>query len=171
MNFNLDGRTKIFDKVSRLVQTKHFNPALNGVDWDSLAQSRRDQILACAEPEIFEKEMHRLVTELKTSHTGFRHAGMRNIPARHAINATLQRIAVNGSERWMFQDVHRGGPAYGAGIRPGDLLLECSGREILPPNDLMFSVGESADLVIEKLNGREERVHVRLPLPKSRNIP
>ena len=171
MNLNLDERTKIFDKVDRLVQTKHFDPALNGADWNSLAQGRKKQILACAEPEIFEKEMHRLVTELKTSHTGFRHAGMRNIPARHAINATLHRIAVNGTDRWMFQDVHRGGPAYGAGIRPGDLLLACSGREIHPPNDLMFSVGESTDLVIEKLNGREERVHVRLPLPKSQKHP
>ena len=77
--------------------------------------------LACTDPEVFEKEVHKLVAELKTSHTGFRHAGMRNIPARHAINATLQRIGVNGSERWMFQDVHQGGPAFAAGIRPGDL--------------------------------------------------
>ena len=123
MNLNLDERTKIFDKVCRLVETKHFNPAMNGADWKSLVQSRREQILACTEPEAFEKEVHGLVAQLKTSHTGFRHAGMRNIPARHAINATMQRIAVNGSERWMFQDVHQGGPAYSAGIRPGDLLL------------------------------------------------
>src|SRR5256886_1884176 len=122
---NLEDRSKIFDKVCRLVQTKHFNPGLNGVDWNALAQSRREQILACAQPEVFEKEVHRLLSELKTSHTGFRHAGMRNIPARHAINATLQRIGVDGTEHWMFQDVHRGGPAYVAGIRPGDLLLDC----------------------------------------------
>ena len=171
MNLNLDNRTKIFDKVSRLVRTKHFNPALNGVDWDPLAQSRRDQILACSEPETFEKEMHQLVTELKTSHTGFRHTGMRNIPARHAINATLQRIATNGTERWMFQDVHRGGPAYTAGIRPGDLLLECGGREICPPHDLMFSIGESAELLIDKLHGGQQQVQVRLPLPKSKKHP
>jgi len=171
MNLSLDERTKIFDKVCRLVQTKHFDPALNGVDWNSLAQGRREQILACAEPEMFEKEMHRLVAELKTSHTGFRHAGMRNIPARHAINATLQRIAVHGTERWMFQDVHQGGPAYVAGIRPGDLLLECGGREIRPPNDLMFSIGESAELHIEKLHGGQQQVQVRLPLPKSRKHP
>src|SRR5215470_13863209 len=156
MNLNLDNRTKIFDKVSRLVRTKHFNPALNGVDWDPLAQSRRHQILACNEPETFEKEMHQLVTELKTSHTGFRHAGMRNIPARHAINATLQPVGKNGDERWMFQDVHRGGPAFAAGIRPGDLLLECGGREVRPPIDLTFSGGESAKLLVEKLHGEVE---------------
>jgi len=85
---------------------------------------------------------------------------MRNIPARHAINATLQRIGVNGNERWMFQDVHQGGPAFAAGIRPGDLLLECGGREVRPPNDLTFSVGESASLLIEKLHGGVQKVNV-----------
>src|SRR5271157_6390071 len=134
MNLTLDERTKIFDKVCRLVETKHFNPAMNGVDWGALVQNRRDQILACTEAEAFEKEVQRLVAELKTSHTGFRHAGTRNIPARHAINATMQRFAVNGDERWMFQDVHPGGPAYSAGIRPGDLLLGSRERDIRPPD-------------------------------------
>jgi len=171
MNLTLEERTKIFDKVCRLVETKHFNPAMNGVDWNALAQSRRDQILACTEAEAFEKEVQSLVAELKTSHTGFRHAGMRNIPARHAINATMQRIAVNGSERWMFQDVHQGGPAYSAGIRPGDLLLERGGREIQPPEDLTFSVGETVDLTVDKLRGGQERIRLQLPVPKSKTHP
>ena len=171
MNLTFDDRTKIFDKVCRLVETKHFDPGMNGVDWKSLAQSRRDQILACEEPEAFEKEVHKLVAELKTSHTGFRHAGMRNIPARHAINATLHRFGVNGNERWMFQDVHQGGPAYAAGIRPGDLVLDCGGREVRPPDDLTFSVEESASLLIEKLNGGQQRVNVQLPRPKSQKHP
>ena len=171
MKLTLNERTKIFDKVCRLVETKHFNPAMNGVDWNALAQSRRDQILACAEPEAFEKEVQRLVAELKTSHTGFRHAGMRNIPARHAINATMQCIAVDGSERWMFQDVHQGGPAYSAGIRPGDLLLERGGREIRPPEDLTFVVGETVDLTVEKLHGGQERLRLQLPAPKSKKHP
>jgi carboxyl-terminal processing protease len=109
------------------------------------------------------------VAELKTSHTGFRHAGMRNIPARHAINATMQRIAVNGSERWMFQDVHQGGPAYSAGIRPGDLLLECGGREFDLPNDLTFSVGETANLLIEKLHGGQQTVNFNCRCPSQRH--
>src|SRR6516164_8677985 len=160
MNLNLDELTKICNKGCQLVETNHFNPGMSGVNWNALAQSRGDEILACTEPEAFEKEMQRLVAELKTSHTGFRHAGMRNIPARHAINATLQRVRVNGSERWMFQDVHRGGPAYTAGVRPGDLLLECGGREVRPPNDLNFSVGESAKLLVEKLDGKLQEVKV-----------
>ncbi len=171
MNLTRDERTKIFDKVCRLVETKHFDPAMNGADWGALVQARRDQILACTDPEAFEKAVQGLVAELKTSHTGFRHAGMRNIPARHAINATMQRFAVNGDERWMFQDVHQGGPAYSAGIRPGDLLLERGGREIRPPADLTFSVGEAVELTVEKLHGGQERLRLQLPVPKSKKHP
>jgi len=171
MNLTLEQRTKIFDKVCRLVETKHFNPAMNGVDWKALAKGHRDQILACEEPQAFEKEVNRLVAELKTSHTGFRHAGMRNIPARHAINATLQRFAVNGTERWMFQDVHRGGPAYLAGIRPGDLLLGYGEREIRPPEELNFSAGQSAQVTIQKLDGGIHGVSLQLPVPKNKKHP
>ena len=171
MKLTLDERTKIFDKVCHLVETKHFNPAMNGVDWNALSQGHRDQVLASSEPEAFEKEVQKLVAELKTSHTGFRHAGMRNIPARHAINATMQRISQNGSERWMFQDVHEGGPAYAAGIRPGDLLLANGKQEIRPPEDLTFSVGESVELTIEKLHGGQERLRLQLPVPKSNKHP
>ena len=171
MNLSVEQRTKIFDKVCQLVATKHFDPGMNGVDWSALAQDRRDQILACTDRETFEKEVQRLVTELKTSHTGFRHAGTRNIPARHAINATLRRIKVDEIERWMFQDVHEGGPAYSAGIRPGDLLLQCDGQEIRPPKDLVFSGGESVDLLIEKLHGAQQKVKVQSPVPKSQKHP
>jgi carboxyl-terminal processing protease len=171
MRLTLEERTKIFDKVCRLVETKHFDPSMSGVDWNALAKNRRDQILASANPEAFENEVQNLLAELKTSHTGFRRARMRNIPARHAINATMQRVAVNGNERWMFQDVHPGGPAYAAGIRPGDLLLGSRERDIRPPDGLTFSVGESANLLVEKLHGGQQTVKVQLPIPKSKMHP
>jgi len=58
-----------------------------------------------------------------------------------------------------------------AGIRPGDLLLECGGREIRPPEDLNFSIGESANLLVEKLHGSQQIVKVNLPMPKSKKHP
>ena len=170
---SLDSQTKekIYSRVCELVARKHFDPGMNGANWEELSKARRDQILRSTSDEEFEKQIQDLLAELKTSHTGFRHAGMRNIPARHAINATLQPIGVNGDERWMFQDVHRGGPAFAAGIRPGDLLLECEGREVRPPIDLTFSVGESAKLLVEKLQGEVQEVKVQLPMPKSQKHP
>jgi carboxyl-terminal processing protease len=148
----------------------HFDPGMNGVDLKTLSQSRRDQILACEEPQAFEKEVHKLVAELKTSHTGFRHTGMRNIPARHAINATssLRR------QRERALDVPgctSGRPDLRAGIRLGDLLLGCGGREVRSPDDLTFSVGESASLLIEKLKGGLQRVNVQRPMSKSQKHP
>jgi C-terminal processing protease CtpA/Prc len=71
----------------------------------------------------------------------------------------------------MFQDVHQGGPAYCVGIRPGDLLLGKGEGEIRPPDDLTFSVGESASLRIEKLHGGQQTVEVQLPMPKSKKHP
>jgi hypothetical protein len=58
-----------------------------------------------------------------------------------------------------------------AGIRPGDLFLEYGGREVRPPNDLTFSVGESANLHIEKLHGEVQKVNVQLPMSKSQKHP
>ena len=60
-------REAIFKKVCRLVETKHFNPKLNGVDWDSVVEARRDRILQIESPEEFEKEIHDLISQLKTS--------------------------------------------------------------------------------------------------------
>ncbi|MGH9803727.1 MAG: hypothetical protein ACRD4D_01045 [Candidatus Acidiferrales bacterium] len=70
-------REAIFSKVCRLVETKHFNPKLNGVDWNSVVEARRDRVLRIESPEEFEKEMHELVSQLKTSHTGFFHRSAR----------------------------------------------------------------------------------------------
>jgi hypothetical protein len=39
MNLTLDDRTRIFDKVCRLLATKHVDPGMNGMDWDSLARA------------------------------------------------------------------------------------------------------------------------------------
>lgn len=44
-------REAIFNKVCRLVETNHFNPRLNGVDWESVVQARRDRIMRAESPE------------------------------------------------------------------------------------------------------------------------
>lgn len=82
-------KAAILRKVDRLVATKHFNPALSGVDWPKLVEARRGAILATGSAEAFEKELQALLQELKTSHTGFLHESAQRVPARHAICATF----------------------------------------------------------------------------------
>ncbi len=162
---------RILEKVSRLVEKKHFNPSLNGVNWPDLVENHRAQILQADTIEKLETEIHNLVSELKTSHTGFFHQSLRKIPARYAINATFQRCSVNGTARWMFQDVHEGGAAHAAGFRPGDILLAIDGKEILPPDQPVFRMGGPSTLAVEKLSGEPASIPMGVPTPKSKKRP
>jgi len=165
MNLNLEQRTKIFDKVSRLVETKHFNPTMNGVDWKALAKDRREQILACEEPEAFEKEVNRLVAELKTSHTGFRHAGARNIPARHAINATLHRLIEFIESKRTLDDIY-GQEKVKSWLRQDIALWKSNDVQALPKGYLLCGpVGTGKTFMVECLAGEAD-----VPIVKLKNF-
>ena len=44
---SLDSQTKekIYSRVSELVTRKHFDPGMNGANWEELSKTRKDQIL------------------------------------------------------------------------------------------------------------------------------
>jgi C-terminal processing protease CtpA/Prc len=171
MDLTRSAKEKILNEVSRLVERKHFNPKLNGVDWLSTVQNYTSRVLNTEGAEDFEKEMQAMVSQLKTSHTGFFHRNARNIPARLAINATVESLAVDGEERWMFRDVHEGGPAAAAGIDPGDIVLAVGVTEIKPSSPFVFKMGESATLTLRKLDGSELVATLKVPTPKDRKHP
>ncbi len=164
-------REAVFHKVRRIVETRHFNTKLNGVDWHSIVQERTARILELEDPEEFEKEIHELLSQLKTSHTGFFHQSARRIPARFAINATFQRCQTSDGERWMFLDVHEGGPAHAAGIEPGDLLMTLNGEEIRPPVAPMFRMGEPIQIAVQRRDGTQLPGTLPIPSPKSKERP
>ena len=78
-------REKILNRVSRLVETKYFDPRFDESKWRTLVAERRDAILVSPTPEEFEKAMHELVSTLGTSHTAFFHRNVRPIPPRHPV--------------------------------------------------------------------------------------
>src|ERR1700740_3648636 len=102
MSLDSQTREKIYSRVCQLVARKHFDPGMNGANWEELSAARRDQILRSNSDEEFEKQIQHLLAALKTSHTGFRHSKSPKIPAPHAIAATFMRCKLNGEERWMF---------------------------------------------------------------------
>lgn len=71
----------------------------------------------------------------------------------------------------MFQDVHDGGPAAEAGIRPGDVLLGVAGNDVDPPEGPAFAIGQSVAVEIETLSGERRSVNLNVPVPKSRKRP
>src|SRR5437763_11913989 len=139
-------RERIFDKVYKLVKKHYFDPKFNGTDWPTIAQSCREEIIAVDEPDAFETAMHGLVRRLGTSHTGFFHESVRRVPARLAIGASFSRIGTNGATAWVARDVHEGGPAHMAGIKPLDEIVEIDGTPMVGNTAPMFPMGVTVQL-------------------------
>lgn len=171
MDLSRQDREAILKKVSHLVETKHFNPTLNGVDWKAALEARSARILQTDEPKAFEKEMQALVAELKTSHTGFGHRSALRIPARFSVNATFRLCKTEDGEQWVFQDVYEGGPAHLAGLEPGDLLLSVGDRHITSAEEPVFPMGETVRATVQKRDGRRILLQISVPKPKSGKRP
>lgn len=171
MTVDAKAREKIYARVCELVERKHFDPGMNGANWQELSENRKDKILRSSTDEEFEKQIQELLNELKTSHTGFRHSKSRNIPGRHAIAATFMRCNFDGEQRWMFQDVHEGGPAHVAGLRPGDILLQVRNRELKPPEPPIFPLGDDSQYLVQKLDGKRVIGTLKVPSPRSKSRP
>src|SRR6266705_1233057 len=171
MSLDIQTREKIYSHVCDLVARKHFDPAMNGANWEELSKTRKDQIVRSSTDEEFEKQIQDLLAELKTSHTGFRHFKSPNIPGRHAISATFMRCNLDGEQRWMFQDVHEGGPAHTAGLRPGDILLQVRNRELRPPEPPIFPVGDDSQYAVQKPDGKRIVGTLNVPSPRSKSHP
>jgi carboxyl-terminal processing protease len=113
-------REQVYNKTEQSILKNYFDPAFNGSGWPERAQRERDRIVAVSNPEAFELAMHDLVRSLGTSHTGFFHQSVRRVPARLAIGANFRKVETADGFRWVLQDVHEGGPADKAGLKPLD---------------------------------------------------
>lgn len=169
-NLTKEERGRIFDKTAGKVIKEYFDPNYNGTSWPTRAQERRDSIVGMSDPDAFELGMHDLVRSLKTSHTGFFHQSVRRVPGRLAIGASFRRADMAGAPRWVAQDVHEGGPAHIAGLKPLDILESINGSPMAPPEQPMFPMGTTVEIKIQR-NGDERTFRVSIPAPRSRKQP
>jgi carboxyl-terminal processing protease len=133
-------------------------------DWRGLFAANQASLEQARSRAAFEAEMNRVLAQGRLSHVAFFHSSGSSAPARYAINATFCRADLDGTgERWMFQDVHPGGPAERAGIRSGDVLHEVNGKPFRPPVLPTFPLGQDADLLVSRGDGSTASVHVVLP--------
>jgi carboxyl-terminal processing protease len=171
MQLSRNDREKIFAKTCQVVAKQYFDPKFNGRDWPGLVSRHKQAILEALEPAEFERAMHDLVRQLGTSHTGFFHQSVNRVPGRLAVCATFRKIETLEGLRWMFQDVHEGGPADRAGIVPLDLLLAINGKPITPPEQPMFPMGTTVRATIRRRDQTEATVNVTVPNPRTRRQP
>jgi carboxyl-terminal processing protease len=133
-------------------------------DWRGLFAANTACLERASSTAVFEAEMNRVLAQGRLSHVAFFHNSGSSAPARYAINATFCPANLDGiGERWMFQDVHAGGPAACAGITPGDVLLAVNGRTFMPPAMPNFALGQDADLLVARGDGSTASVKVVLP--------
>lgn len=163
-------RASIFDKTAEKITTHYFDPNYNGTDWPHRAKESREQIVALQDPEQFELAMHDLVRSLRTSHTGFFHQSVRRVPARLAIGASLRKLDRDGETVWIVQDVHEGGPAYRAGLKPLDHLIAMNDAPIPVGDQPMFPMGTTVQLTILR-DANRVILDADVPVPRSRKQP
>ncbi|MGH9398354.1 MAG: S41 family peptidase, partial [Terriglobia bacterium] len=104
-------------------------------------------------------------------HTGFFHQSVNRVPGRLAICATFRKTETPDGLHWMFQDVHEGGPAALAGIRPLDMLLAINGQPIIPPLQPMFPMGTAVSVTVRNKDQQETTASITIPKPRTRRQP
>lgn len=157
--------TPLIDRVVQLMDTKCIRLNGHAVDWRALFEDAKTQLVRSDSVQEFEKRMNRVLMNGGLSHAAFFHQSAQNVPARYAINATFCQMDTLDGPRWVFQDVHHGGPAYQAGIRPGEFLLAVAGRDLRPPEAPTFALGQDAVVTLDGLDDQRREVTVVLPKP------
>ena len=165
MTFDPSTIPPMIAKMITLMETKCIR--LNGAppNWRAMFSDQLDDLKSSPSPQQFEQRVNRILTSGGLSHVAFFHDSAERAPARYAINATFCVADEADGPRWMFQDVHEGGPAHAAGLRPGDSLLAVDGTSVAPPILPTFGLGKDSVLTVESGAGDVRQVTVVLPKP------
>lgn len=145
---------------TKCIRLNNHDPA-----WRTLFAAHASELEGSTTSAMFEQRVNALLTQGGLSHVAFFHETAQRAPARYAVNATFCALegAPGTRARWMFQDVHDGGPAHAAGVRPGDVLLEVNGAAVAPPVLPTFALGTDATVLVERGHRGAERLTIVLP--------
>jgi carboxyl-terminal processing protease len=152
-------------EIIQLMETKCIRLNGNAPDWRSLFSAEFGWLSGAESPAEFELRVNRALGRGGLSHVAFFHESAQRAPARYAINATFAALDTPEGQRWLFEDVHDGGPAHVAGVRPGEMLLAVDGASTRPPTLPTFGLGTDPVLTIRGANDCDRQVQIVLPKP------
>jgi len=87
MSLEAQTKEKIYSRVCELVARKHFDPGMNGANWEELSKARRDQILQSPNDGRIREADTRSPGRTEDQPHWFSPFQEREIPGRHAIAA------------------------------------------------------------------------------------
>ena len=163
-------RRAILNKVLATLDKRFYKPEKLNDDWRAAVDHYRPLIESADTVDHFEQAMTDLLAELHTSHLGFFHGSARRASSRAALSATYLADETLFGKRWIFQDVHSGGAASNAGIKPGDILLSVDGREIAPQEHPVFAMGKQTSLEIVGRDDQRRAVAVDVARSKGKKL-
>jgi C-terminal processing protease CtpA/Prc len=172
LNDGLTSKAKheVFEGVLSALAKKFYKPKLLENGWHEAVANHRPIIEGAPTLEAFEQAVTALLQNLKTSHVGFFHQSARRASSRAALSATYVAGETAHGSRWIFQDVHDGGAAALAGIRPGDILLRLDDKEIIPPEHPVFPMGTTSKLDVVPSDDSERTVIVEVSKTKRKKL-
>lgn len=160
----------VLENVLAALQKRFYAPEKLNADWQAAVARHRPLIEAAVTANFFEKAMSDLLAELHTSHLGFFHKGARRASSRAALSATYLADDTAYGKRWIFQDVHAGGAAALGGVQPGNILLSVDGRDIVPPEHPVFSMGKQTSLEVVDNDDEQRTVPIDVATPKGKKL-
>jgi carboxyl-terminal processing protease len=160
----------VLQQVLKALDSKFYKPELLGADWQQAVAKHRMQIETAPTQDAFELAVSDLLKTLGVSHLGFWHGTGKRASSRAALSATYLSDETQYGTRWIFQDVHEGGPAHTAGIEPGNILLSVNGKEIVPQEHPVFPMGSASTLDIVANDGTTRTVSAVVATPKGKKL-
>lgn len=161
-------RREVFDALLDSVRKHLVDYREREEEWLRTVQADSPQILTEADREKFEVGIEALLKKLGVSHVGFYNADLKRCSAKMALCADYSEMPDADGIRWVFQDVHDGGPAAKAGIRPGDALLTVDGRSFRPPEHPFFALGSVASVEVIGMGNERYTRSVSIPEVKAK---
>jgi len=163
-------KREVMERVLKALEGRFYKPELLDQSWRDAVEAQRASIEAAPTQNAFELAVSNLLQALKTSHLGFFHGTARRASSRAALSAAYLSDETEYGSRWIFQDVHEGGAAAIAGIRPGNILLRVDGQEIVPPEHPAFPMGTISTIDLVTNDGLQRSVSIDVARPKGKKL-
>ena len=154
-----EDNVRVFERVWSLVKDAHFDPKLQGVDWEAAGAKYGAEAAAAVDDKALYVALNAMVGLLKDSHT---HA----LPPTQAKERHTQVRARTGFNmtrlegRWAVNELLPGSPAETAGVKPGWLVVARNGEKLGVRNDFRPRDGEIAQW--EFLDAQDQPVALAL---------
>ncbi len=163
-------KRQVLERVLKALESRFYKPELLDQSWRDAVEAQRASIEAAPTQSALELAVSNLLQALKTSHLGFFHGTARRASSRAALSAAYLSGETEYGSRWIFQDVHEGGAAAIAGIRPGNILLRVDGQEIVSPEHPAFTMGTISTIDLVSNDGLQRSVSVDVARPKGKKL-